>query len=403
MNRVFISGFGILSSLGGDPAEIYSNLATGRRFFSPITRFNTAAYSMSHGAEVANAVNYVQYIPVSLLRKMDKPQKFLVYACMKAIESAGLAPDLQKQAPIYVGTAFGGTEFTERFFLDILKKGASRANPMYFPATVPNAAAGQLAIILHNQQSNQTFCHKEVSCALALKAGFRDIAAKGKQVALVGGVDELGEFLMLAIDKMGALCRTDDPAAYAPLHHVRQGYMMGEGAAFLVLESQASLEKRGAKPIAELKAVTCRSTPCSMYHYPVDSAFYRHTMERSLQQAGIGYKDIDTVLLAANSSMLDAREARAVERLNSVHGHRPACFAPKGYIGEFYASGISRLCLGLLSLQHNTLFPHPWLPASGGVNLDIYRQSVQTRAMDTLLLNSFTNGGVGCSVVVSRV
>lgn len=399
MNRVYLTGYGFLSCLGDNRHDALKLLKEGQIAAKNISRFDTSNIKTKKAFEIVEGVDYFKYIPPSLFRKMDNPQKYITYSTKKAIENAKMNDEEAKNASIFVGTSFGGTDWTERFFVDILLKGPKFANPQYFPPSVPNAAAGQLSILLNNTCKNQTFCHKEISSELALRTAFREMVLHRSDSCFVGGFEELGIFIMLAFEKMGIL--TEDPDNYLPFL-CSKGFIMGEGSATIVLESEANIKRRNITPIAELLSMNVQSAPARYYDYSADHEFYAAVMENALNKAGIGYDDIDLIFSCANSSGLDAYESKAIEKLDEKYGIKVPVFAPKGYIGEFYGSGIMRLVMALMSMENSILFPHSWIDDESHSQIDIYRPQFIEKDLRYILLNSFSNGGLGVSYIIKK-
>ncbi len=399
MKRIFITGYGFLGCLGETKEKMHHILEKGEIRAGIIKRFSTDNLMNNYAFEIRDDINYIQYIPASLLRRMDNPQKYLIYSAMKALEDAGMSKEDAKTPAIFAGTSFGGTDWTERFFVDILSKGPKFANPQYFPPSVPNAAAGQLSILLENRQKNHTFCHKEVSGEMALYTAIRDMRYKGSDSGLVVGFEELGLFVMLAFEKMRVLLKKG--GRFSPFI-ARDGFIMGEGSAAVILETGENIEKRGFTPIAEITGIYSASSNAGIYEYPRERDFYVNTMENALKSAGISYSDLNLVISCANSGILDEYERDALVCLNKKHGADIPVFAPKGYTGEFYGSGIMRLAIALLSMEKGIIYPHSWIEKDPGYGIDIYRTGPLKRKLDNILINSFSNGGSGISYIIKR-
>jgi 3-oxoacyl-[acyl-carrier-protein] synthase II len=274
-----------------------------------------------------------------------------VVAARQCLADAGFDPaGREERVGILLATGSAGAGPLIEFERQMVMESPETASAFLFPYTVANAPASQAALELKMKGPNVTMIHKDIG-ALDTLLYARLMLADGRADALlVGAADEWA----LEYHQGYEVVRATRSAA-------RGGYALGEGAAVVLLETQASASARGAKPFARLSGVVQRTRPLSPHVRRADPAILAETVRAALADAGVAASEVGLVHLAANgTTWMDEAESRA---LDEVFGpHAPRRLAIKEQIGENPAMGAAQIALGALALREE--------PSLGAVLLD---------------------------------
>ena len=263
--KVVVTGMGVVSPVGSDMNTFWSNLTSGVCGIGHITRFDTSDFAVKIGAEV-QGFDPLDYMEKGEIRKSDHNVQMAVGAAVQAVNDSGIEGNFDpERAGVYFGSGIGGIETFENNFEKYLEKGPRFFSPYFIPMMIPNMAAGTIAIRYGMQSSALPAVSACASGTNAIGEALRMIRHGYADVMISGGTEaavtrsSLGGFV-----KMQALNMTDDPMrASLPFNLNRGGFVMGEGAGALVLESEEHAKARGAKIYAELSGY---GSTCDAYH-----------------------------------------------------------------------------------------------------------------------------------------
>lgn len=265
MNRVVITGMGAVTPLGNDVPSLWEAMKAGKCGIGPITRFNTDEYKAKVAAEVKD-FDPTLYMDKSEVRKNDLFCQYAMAAASQAVEESGIVGTLPpERIGTYLGSGIGGIGTFASEQQTLLEKGPRRVSPFFIPALITNMAGGVIAIKYNFQGASipvVTACatgNNAIGEAYrAIKHGYLDAVLAGGAEAAIIPVGVAG------FSNMKALTQSDDPAtACVPFDARRSGFVMGEGAAALMLEEYEHAKARGAKIYAELCGY---GVSCDAYH-----------------------------------------------------------------------------------------------------------------------------------------
>jgi 3-oxoacyl-[acyl-carrier-protein] synthase II len=405
-NRVAITGVGLISPLGDSPRAVFNALCDGRSGVLPLKEFS----SNGHGCRLAGQLldfRAERYLSGRPLRPLDRTCQLATAACGLALEDSGWSAEARAATDLalVVGTMFGGMHTIAEFDRAALTSGPASVSPMAFANTVINAAAGQAAIWHNLRGVNSTVAAGSVSgiCAVGYAADL--IRHARSSAVLAGGVDEFSFESFVGFDRAGLLC-TDcaGPECPIPFDRRRNGFALGEGAGFLVLEDLRFAEVRGAKVLAEVKG--CASAfDCSQGK---DSALAVRTLVRAMRTAlsrsGTGPDDIDFVSASANGSIpLDCFELTALRLIFGDHACELPVTAIKCGIGEALgASGPAQLAAAIETFRTGRLPGITGLQElpPGGSLVGIRAETIETAA-NIALINAVGLDGHCLSTVLA--
>jgi 3-oxoacyl-[acyl-carrier-protein] synthase II len=324
--------------------------------------FDTGMTRAKLGAEVPS------FQPDSILgpkglRLLDRITKLGLCAAKLALDDSGLAitEDTADAVGIVLGTTYGSMSSRMDYYLEAIQQGPRSVNPALFPNTIANSPASQIAIRFGIRGFNTTLSTGFTSAIEAALQGARFIAENRAKAVLVGGVEELSPLTLLAFERTGMLSSQSErrQEICAPYDARRNGAVLGEGAALLLLEDMESARSRGARIYAEFLGGAAVTDPKAFYRYRIRGGYGARCIRDALAQSLTTPGEIDYVAAGANSHPVgDAAEARSLwEALDG--GQRPIiASASKSMLGEtFSASGGLQMAAALLSLEQGVIPP----------------------------------------------
>jgi 3-oxoacyl-[acyl-carrier-protein] synthase II len=374
--RVLVTGIGVVSPLG-PRASFWERLQRGETAIARAERIETGSEPPHLVAAVAEW-NPRDHLAAAAIRRMDRLSQMVVTACRCALEDAALSltPTAAETTGIVMGTAFGDISETETFLRGLIKKGPSLVNPMTFPNLVFNSMTGYVSIDLGLRGPNHVVCRGDASGEAALMLAYDLIVTGQADVVLAGGADELAQVLFeIQRDQrlLSPLARdaeragAERPREWAsPFDRRRNGFVMGEGAAVLVLERAEHAEARRARAYAEFAGHVSYRVPATPHVWPRSDATrgparddparlqlldgQRHDVAASSAAAGT-----DLVVSSANST--PERDAFEASQLVAVLNETPDVIVTsiKGSIGEFGAAGALSAAAAVLALATGAL------------------------------------------------
>jgi 3-oxoacyl-[acyl-carrier-protein] synthase II len=398
--RVVVTGMGVVSPLGTDIKTFWSNLTQGTSGAGPITRFDPAGFNTRIAAEVKN-FNPADFIDKKELRRMDRFTYFALAAAKMALGDAGL--DLTKvdrdRVGVVLGSGIGGLETLEEQHNVLLNRGPDRISPFFIPMIISNMGAGQIAITYGLRGNNITMVSACASSNHALGESFRLLQRKEVDVVISGGseapITPLGVAGFIAMKALTT--RNDTPEkASRPFDLKRDGFLIGEGAAILILETLEHALKREAKIYAEIIGY---GTSCDAYHItaPDPSGIGAAlALERAIQDAGIEPEMVDYINAHGTSTPLgDKAEAVAIKKVFGEKTQNLPVSSTKSMTGHLLGGSggleavacILTICHGIIPPTINYEYPDP------ECDLDIVPNQARIAPVKIALNNSLGFGG----------
>ena len=405
-NRVVVTGMGIISPLGLDMSSTWQGLTAGRSGVDFITLFDTTEFQAKIAAEV-KGFEPLQYIDRKRARHMDRFTQFAVAASLEAAESARLRIDSSNgcEVGVIIGSGMGGLATLSEQLKVLLNEGPSWVSPFLIPIMIADMASGQVSIRLGAKGPNYSVVSACASGAHAIGDAFTIIRQGDAQVMLAGGSEAVVTPIAVAgFTNMRALsARNNNPKkASRPFDAERDGFVMGEGAAVLVLESLEFALRRGAPILAE---VVGYGATADAYHFtePDEKGEnIERAMRLALHQAHLKTEDINYINAHGTSTKLnDVTETKAIKSLFGEYAYKVPISSNKSMLGHTIgAAGAIEAAVSILSIQHGIIPPTINLEnPDPECDLDYVPNVARQKKVRTVLSNSFGFGGHNASLV----
>ena len=370
--RVVVTGIGLVSPLGDDPAALHRALAAGDCGLKPVSLFDVGDLGPRHAGEVADFAPE-KYLGKVNLRPVDRTARLVIVAAHLAFEASGWTPERRKrhEVGLVLGTMFGSVHTISAFDRRALTAGPKYAKPFEFANSVINAAAGQTAIWHDLRGLNSTVAAGTTAGLQALGYATEVIRTGRADAVLAGGADELCFESLYGFHRTGQLCAE---GGGVPFDARRDGFALGEGAGLLMLEEASSALARGAPILGEIRGHgNCYD--CSRGRDQRAADAVRRAVGLALADAGLEPGDVEAVAAAASGSVLgDRHEAQGLAAaLGDGEAVELPVAAVKSMLGECLgASGALAVITLLESMRAGVLpgiagleQPEPGLPLAG--------------------------------------
>ncbi|MCR4442352.1 MAG: beta-ketoacyl-ACP synthase II [Peptococcaceae bacterium] len=407
--RVVITGMSAISPVGTGLELFWERITAGQSGIVKISRFETTGYSTQIAGEV-NDFDPSIYIDKKEARRMDRFAQFAVAGARMALADAGIKPEeLEKERTgVIMGSGIGGIETLEETARVLHEKGPSRVSPFFVPMMIGNMAAGQVAINLGATGPNITVVTACASGTNAIGDAFKLIQRGAAELVITGGTEASITPLALAgFCAMKALStHNDEPQkASRPFDAERDGFVMGEGAGILVLESLEHAQARGARIYAEVLGY---GATADAYHItapaPGGEGMSR-SMSEALKDAGLRPEDIDYINAHGTSTDLnDKFETMAIKNVFGGHASKLAISSIKSMTGHLLgAAGGIEMVATVLSVYKDLVPPTiNYENPDPDCDLDYVPNKARKMTVHCALSNSFGFGGQNATVVVGK-
>ncbi len=361
--RVVITGLGAVTPLGNDVPTTWEALVAGRSGIGPITCYDASDMDVQIAAEVND------FDPVSLFgrrkaRRNDRFTLFALEAARQAVADAGLEFDngLKQVTGVFIGTAIGGILTLLKNYDVLQKSGPRRVSPFMVPMMMPNAASGTVAITYGLRGPNLSIASACATGSHAIGEAAEVIRRGDAEVMLCGGSEAVITPLTLsAFKNMGAIStRNDEPQrACRPFDAGRDGFVLGEGAGVLVLESLEYARRRGAHIHAELVGYGASADAFHVTAPDETGDGAALAMELALQDAGLSPEEVDYINAHGTGTLLNDRmETRAIRTVFGPHAGRLMVSSTKSMMGHLMgAAGAVEAIACLKSLETGWVHP----------------------------------------------
>ena len=410
--RVVVTGLGCVSPVGNTVSESWSSLLGGRSGIDFITHFDAEAFACKFAGEVKGLV-LDDFIPPKEARTMDTFIHFGIVAAIQAVQDAGLktGADLTDEEATrigcLIGSGIGGLPMIEGTHAELTQRGPRRISPFFVPASIINMISGHVSMRFGFKGPN-------LAIATACTTGLHSIGAAGRMieygdadVMIAGGaeatVSPLGVGGFAAMRALST--RNDDPkTASRPWDKDRDGFVLGEGAGVMVLESYEHAVARGARIYAELGGFGMSADAGHMTAPSMDGP--RRAMVSAMQNAGINPQDIDYLNAHGTSTPLgDVNETQAIKAALGEHAHKVVVNSTKSMTGHLLggAGGIESV-FTVLAIYHQKSPPTINIfEQDPECDLDYCANTARDLKIDVALKNNFGFGGTNGSLVFKRV
>ncbi|MCO1333990.1 beta-ketoacyl-ACP synthase II [Microbulbifer sp. OS29] len=409
--RVVVTGMGVVSPLGNTLEDTWSGVLQGASGVVPIDSFDVSAFSTRFAATV-KSFDPSPYMPAKEARKMDTFLQYGLIAGIQAIQDSGLeiSEELGPRMGTCIGSGMGGIMAIENNSLLIAEKGPRRVSPFFVPGAIINMVAGNLSIKFGLKGPNLSVTTACTTGTHAIGLGARTIQHGDADVMVCGGAE-----MVTTPVGLGGFCaaralstRNDDPqAASRPWDKDRDGFVLGEGSAVLVLEEYECAKARGAKIYAEVAGFGMSGDAFHMTSPPEDGAGAARSMENALRDSGMNPSDIQYINAHGTSTTLgDKAEILAVHEVFAGATDTLAVSSTKSMTGHLLgAAGAIEAVFSVLSLRDQVAPPTTNLfsPDEACAGINLVPHEAQSIGVNAVLSNSFGFGGTNGSLIFKRV
>ncbi len=410
--RVVVTGMGALSALGNDVASTWAGLVAGRSGIRTIERFDPARLDSRIAGEVRD-FDASGVLDRKDLRRTDRYIQFGLVVARQALDQAGfpgrLEGELAERTGVILGSGLGGVTTLFDNVLVMAERGPGRISPFFIPMGIANVGAGQVAIAFGPLGPNFATVSACATGAHAIGEAWETIRRGDADVMLAGGVEaSIHEAVLGGFASMKALStRNDDPArASRPFDEGRDGFVIGEGAGMLVLETLQHAEARGAQPLAELVGY---GATADAFHITLPAPGGNGAVRaarRAFEKAGVSPDEVDHVNAHATSTAEgDRAELQAIRTIFGEGAGRVAVTANKSMLGHTLgAAGALESIAVIQALRTGTVPPTINLdqPDPAGEGMDLTPIRATRRDVRVALNNSFGFGGQNAALVFRR-
>lgn len=407
--RVLVTGIGLISPVGITTEDYWQSLINGKSGVNYIKNFDTTNFETKFAAEVKN-LNVNDYLDRKEARRMDTFTQYAVIASQFAINDSELKLDQEdmERFGTIIGSGIGGMDTFEREYRNYFDKGPKKISPFFIPMMIPDIAPGYISIRFGFKGPNYSTISACASSSHAIGNSFRTIQFGEADVMITGGSEATVTPMGVGgFNAMRALStRNDEPQkASRPFDAQRDGFVIGEGAGILVLESEEHAIKRDAKIYGEIIGIGYTS---DAYHItaPVpDGGGAIRVMKRALEDAGISIEQVDYINAHGTSTPYnDKVETLAIKNLFGDRAYQIPLSSTKSMIGHLLgASGSLELIATLLTIKYNKIHPTiNYETPDPECDLNYTPNKAINKTVNIAISNSFGFGGHNVCLVVKK-
>ncbi len=336
--RVVVTGMGAITPIGNSVEEFWNGIKEGKTGFGPITYFDTADYRCKLAAEVKD-FDPAQYMDKKSARRMEQFCQFAVAAAGQAISDAGL--DMEQEDPYMVGcsvgSGIGSLQAMEREYDRLKEKGPGRVGPMLVPLMISNMAAGNVSIAYGLKGKSLNVVTACATGTHSIGEAYRTIQYGDADVMIAGGTESsITPIGIAGFSALTALSFSEDPErASIPFDKERNGFVMGEGSAIVVLEELEHAKRRGAKIYAELTGYGCSSDAYHITSPAEDGNGAATAMLNALKDGGVAPEELTYINAHGTSTHHnDLFETRAIKLAFGEHAYDLKINSTKSMVGH---------------------------------------------------------------------
>ncbi len=410
MKRVVITGIGAITPLGNDVPTTWTSMLQGKSGIDLIKSFDTSKHTVKIAGEVKNFQPETKIDP-KMIKRLDRCVQLSIWATIEAVADAGI--DFEKydktDIGVIIGSGIGGLLTWEEEHIKFMNQGPGRVSPFLIPMMIPDMTSGYVAIHYGLKGPNYTTVSACASGAHAIGTAFREIKLGNASVIVTGGAEApVTPFALAGFSNMRALSRRNEEPQKAsrPFDQARDGFVMAEGAATLILEELEFARKRGAKIYGEIVGFGATGDGYHITAPSPDGEGARRAMERAIKEAGCQKEAIDYINTHGTSTDLnDKFEAKAIKDLFGEHAPKILLNSTKSMTGHTLgAAGAIEAIVTILSIKEQIIHPSVNLenpdPECAGLNFAL-NQARKTK-IDYALSNSLGFGGHNVSLCFKR-
>ncbi len=409
MQKIAITGLGVISPSGIDKRVFWANIKAGRSAVEKIERFDASLYASRIAGQVKELEAYSN-VSSRLLKKIDLFSHMALVASQMCLEDANinLSQEDLKRVGIFMGNALGGWLYAETELRDMYLEGREGVSPFMASAWFPAAPQGQISIHYGIKGFSKTVVSDRASSLMAIGYAAQTINRGKCDFILAGGMEApVTPYALLCSNTSGVLSHHNDEPhkAYRPFDRNRDGLAIAEGAGVLTLEPQARVAKRNAKVYANIIGYASTTDAVDRINPANDGEQLARAIGLALKDAGLNPKDIDYICAdGAGTVDGDISEVKAIKKAFGEHAKTIPVSAPKSIYGNMLgACGVLDVITTVLAMEHNVVPPT--------INLDnpdpacdlniIANKPIEKNIKNALIINR-GRGGINCVLVLQK-
>lgn len=406
--RVVVTGLGAVTPLGNDVNTMWENLLAGNSGIDFVTQVNKDDFPAKVAAEVRE-FDPTLYVDKKDARKMDPFTQFAVAASMMALKDAKLeiTDDNAHRVGVWIGSGIGGMKTYEEQFTKFMEKGPKRVSPFFVPMMIPDMAAGQVSIQTGAKGINSCSVTACASGANSIGDAYKAVQRGDVDYIIAGGTEApITNMAFAGFSSAKALSFNDDPkTASRPFDKNRDGFVMGEGAGILILETLESALERGAHIYAEIVGYGATG---DAYHITAPAEHGEgaaRAMQHALRDAGLQPEEVDYINAHGTSTDLnDKFETEAIKTVFGEHAYKLAVSSTKSMTGHLLgAAGGVEAVISIKSIEDGVVpatinyeTPDP------DCDLDYVPNEARKQDVNVVLSNSLGFGGHNVSLIFKK-
>jgi len=407
--RVVITGMGMVSPIGLTVADTWQALIAGKSGIDYISHFDAAAFDTRFAAEVKGFDPFA-YVSPKEAHRMDRFTQFAVAASLQAVDSAGLSIDdsIAEETGVIIGNSVCGLLEVAEQIKVLSEAGPRRISPLLAPTMTGDAAPVQVSLTLGTKGPSYAPSSTCSSSSDSIGHAYALIRHEEAKVMVAGGTEApIMPICVAAFNAARALStRNDDPqSACRPFDAERDGFVLGEGAAILVLEDLSHALKRGAPILAELIAYSATSDAFHLTQPSPDGVGATKALNRAMEKASVSPSEVDYINAHGTSTLFnDKAETHAVKSMFGEFAYRIPMSATKSMTGHLLgAAGAIEAIICILTINHGVIPPtinliHP----DPDCDLDYVPLKARPAKVNTAISNSFGFGGHNSVLIFRR-
>jgi len=408
--RVVVTGMGAITPIGNDVKTFWANLKAGIHGIGPITKFDASELNTNLAAEVKD-FNAKDYMDRKEAKRMDPYTQYAVAAAGEAVADAGL--DLSQadvdRIGVYLGTGIGGIQEIQTGVIKMMDKGIKRVNPLFVPVSISNMGAANISMHFGLKGPALTMVTACASANNAIGEAFRYIKHGYADVMLAGGAEgAINEIGLGGFDNLTATSEATDPdRASIPFDQDRNGFVMGEGAGILVLESLEGALARGAKIYAEIVGYGTTSDAYHLTQPSADGSGAAKAMLLALEEGGIAKEEVSYINAHGTGTPAnDSSETVAIKRaFGEDLAYKIPVSSTKSAVGHLLgAAGAVEAVASILAI-HDSFIPATlgFKNADPACDLDIVPNVGRQQEVNVAISNTLGFGGHNTVIAFKKV
>lgn len=406
--RVVVTGLGTISPNGNDVGTMWDNVVSGHSGIDSISRIQHGELPASAAAEVKN-FDPKNFMEKKDARKMDFFTQYAIAAARMAVDDAKLTIDENNanRVGVWVGSGIGGMATLEDQHTKLMEKGPRRISPFFVPMMIPDMAAGQVSIQLGAKGINSCTTTACASGANSIGDAYKVIERGDADFMIAGGTEApITNMAFAGFSAMKALSTNEDPKkASRPFDKDRDGFVMGEGAGILVLETLESAVDRGAHIYGEITGYAATSDAYHITAPAENGEGAARAMKQAIQDAGISLEKVDYINAHGTSTELnDKYETQAIKDVFGNHARQLAVSSTKGVTGHLLgAAGGLESVISVKAIDDGVIPPTMnYKTPDPDCDLDYVPNESRSQDVNIVLSNSLGFGGHNATLIFQK-